>query len=165
MGDNMSTQSKSIGASIREQRKKQKLTLNELGLKMGISGSLVGQYERGVVNPKYETIMRFAKALNTTPRELLSGVWKSQLSQELLSQEMEEMFKSEDCVEIKYTFGGELIPVTAQEKLNNAFAKLNAEGKEVAIERVEELAQIPKYQKANAPAGDDSEDTPPTEKE
>lgn len=165
MGDNMSTQSKSIGASIREQRKKQKLTLNELGLKMGISGSLVGQYERGVVNPKYETIMRFAKALNTTPRELLSGVWKSPLSQELLSREMEEMFKSEDCVEIKYTFGGELIPVTAQEKLNNAFAKLNAEGKEVAIERVEELAQIPKYQKTAAPAGDDSEDTPPTEKE
>ena len=53
MGDNMSTQSKTIGSAIREERKKQRLTLNELGNRMGISGSLVGQYERGVVNPKY----------------------------------------------------------------------------------------------------------------
>ena len=52
MGDNMSTQSKTIGSAIREERKKQRLTLNELGNRMGISGSLVGQYERGVVNPK-----------------------------------------------------------------------------------------------------------------
>ena len=45
-----------IGEAIRKQRKIQGLTLNELGEKMGISGSLVGQYERGVVNPKYERL-------------------------------------------------------------------------------------------------------------
>ena len=38
-----------IGEAIRNQRKNQGLTLNELGQRMGISGSLVGQYERGVI--------------------------------------------------------------------------------------------------------------------
>lgn len=161
MGDNMSTQSKTIGSAIREERKKQRLTLNELGNRMGISGSLVGQYERGVVNPKYETIMRFAKALNITPRALLAGVWNTPFSEDLFSQGIEELFQSEDCVAVKYTFGGEMIPITAQEQLNEAFSQLNAAGKQVAVERVQELAQIPKYQRREendvdeAPAGND----------
>ena len=72
LGDCMNTAKKvRIGAAIRKQRKAQGLTLEALGEKMGISGSLVGQYERGVVNPKYETILRFAEALNVEPREIL----------------------------------------------------------------------------------------------
>ena len=57
--------------------------------------------------------------------------------------------------------------IKSQQELDvqRAFRKLNDEGQRVAIERVEELAQIPKYQKTAASAGDNSEDTPPTEKE
>ena len=40
-------------------------------------------------------------------------------------------------------------------RLTRAYEKLSTEGKEVAIERVEELAQLPKYQKA--PAGDSTQ--------
>lgn len=56
--------SKVIGEAIRQERKKQKLSMAELGSRMGISGSLVGRYERGEENPKLGTIMRFADALN-----------------------------------------------------------------------------------------------------
>ena len=54
-----------------------------------------------------------------------------------------------------------MIPITAQEQLNEAFSQLNADGKQVAVERVQELAQIPKYQRREendvdeAPAGND----------
>ena len=72
-----------LGAAIRKQRKIQGLTLNELGEKMGISGSLVGQYERGVVNPKYETIIRFADALNVEPRDLLGRAFTDVVNPEI----------------------------------------------------------------------------------
>ena len=51
--------SKVIGEAIRQERKKQKLSMAELGSRMGISGSLVGRYERGEENPKLGTIMPF----------------------------------------------------------------------------------------------------------
>ena len=62
--------SKVIGEAIRQERKKQKLSMAELGSRMGISGSLVGRYERGEENPKLGTIMRFADALNMEWAEL-----------------------------------------------------------------------------------------------
>ena len=62
--------------------------------------------------------------------------------------------------------------IQTQEELDvqRAFRKLNDEGQRVAIERVQELAQIPKYQRREendvdeAPAGDDSEENTPAEK-
>ena len=133
-----------IGEAIRRQRKKQGLTLNELGEKMGISGSLVGQYERGVVNPKYETVVRFANALNTSPRELFGPAFS-----EMVNQEVEKIYKaSSDITAVKIYHSGIVVPMTAQEHLIENFEKLNQEGQKVAIDRVEELTFIPKYKKA-----------------
>lgn len=44
--------------------------MEALGQKMGISGSLVGRYERDEENPKIETVMRFARALNVLVQDL-----------------------------------------------------------------------------------------------
>ena len=63
-----------IGQLIRQERKKQGLTMAQLGEKMGISGSLVGRYERGEENPKIKTIERFANALGLSLSELVSDV-------------------------------------------------------------------------------------------
>lgn len=140
-----------IGEAIRNQRKNQGLTLNELGQRMGISGSLVGQYERGVVNPKYETIIRFADALNVEPREILGNAFM-----EVISPEVERLAHSvDDTTDIRLYLSGRVVPVTIQERLNEAFSELNKEGQKVAVERVKELTQIPKYQKA--PAGDSTQ--------
>lgn len=59
-----------IGQRIREERKRQGLTMEQLGKKIGISGSLVGRYERGEENPKIETVERFATALNLLVTDL-----------------------------------------------------------------------------------------------
>ena len=142
------TKKAKIGEAIRDQRKKQGLTLNELGQRMGISGSLVGQYERGVVNPKYETIIRFADALNIEPREILGNAFT-----DVINPEVERLARSmDDTTDIRIYFSGRVVPVTIQERLNEAFSELNKEGQKVAVERVKELTQIPKYQKD--PAGD-----------
>lgn len=137
------TKKAKIGEAIRDQRKKQGLTLNELGQRMGISGSLVGQYERGVVNPKYETIIRFADALNIEPREILGNAFT-----DVINPEVERLARSmDDTTDIRIYFSGRVVPVTIQERLNEAFSELNKEGQKVAVERVKELTQIPKYQK------------------
>lgn len=145
------TKKAKIGEAIRDQRKKQGLTLNELGQRMGISGSLVGQYERGVVNPKYETIIRFADALNIEPREILGNAFT-----DVINPEVERLARSmDDTTDIRIYFSGRVVPVTIQERLNEAFSELNKEGQKVAVERVKELTQIPKYQKD--PAGDSTQ--------
>lgn len=63
---------KIICEAMRKQRKIQGLTLDQLGEKLGVSGSLVGQYERGAANPKYETVVKISKALNLRPEDLIS---------------------------------------------------------------------------------------------
>lgn len=52
-----------IGAAIRRERKKAGLTQEELADRLDITRSLIGQYERGVRNPKPSTIQRIADAL------------------------------------------------------------------------------------------------------
>lgn len=132
-----------IGEAIRKQRKIQGLTLNELGEKMGISGSLVGQYERGVVNPKYETIIRFADALNVEPRDLLGRAFT-----DVVNPEIERLARNaDDTTETRLYFSGRVVQMTIQDRLNEAFSELNKEGQKVAVERVKELTQIPKYKK------------------
>ena len=140
-----------IGEAIRKQRKIQGLTLNELGEKMGISGSLVGQYERGVVNPKYETIIRFADALNVEPRDLLGRAFT-----DVVNPEIERLARNaDDTTETRLYFSGLVVQMTIQDRLNEAFSELNKEGQKVAVERVKELTQIPKYKKD--PAGDNTQ--------
>ena len=142
LGDCMNTAKKvRIGAAIRKQRKAQGLTLEALGEKMGISGSLVGQYERGVVNPKYETILRFAEALNVEPREILGKAFMDVIGPE----EKRALAEADELTEVRLYYSGKVVSVTAEEQLMEAFSELNVDGKRVAIERVRELTDIPKY--------------------
>ena len=52
------------GEKIRELRKAQGLTQEELAQKIGIKRGTLAQYETGKRSPKRETLERFAKALN-----------------------------------------------------------------------------------------------------
>lgn len=58
------------GEKIRELRKAQGLTQEELAQKIGIKRGTLAQYETGKRSPKRETLERFAKALNVQWYEL-----------------------------------------------------------------------------------------------
>lgn len=51
------------GERIRQARKEAHITQEELGAKLGVSGSMIAQYETGKRNPKHETLLRIAAAL------------------------------------------------------------------------------------------------------
>lgn len=62
-----------IGNRIKELRLKQGITQEILALKIGVTPSAVGNYEREVSFPKEEVLMRLFGALGCTPNELLTA--------------------------------------------------------------------------------------------
>ena len=54
---------KQLGIKIKQIREKKKMTLNQLGKKMGYSGATISRWERGLKEPKYSAIVSLEKAL------------------------------------------------------------------------------------------------------
>lgn len=66
-----------IGERVQAARKAAGLSQRELGEKLGVSASMIGQYENNLRKPKLETLARIAKALNTYVSELIEPEhWK-----------------------------------------------------------------------------------------
>ena len=94
-----------FGFRVRETRKKQHLSMEQLGQKMGISGSLVGRYERNEEHPKPD-----AKWLE-----------KGEYDDNSLSGNEQQL--------LRY------------------FRAMSPAGQHVALERMDELSQHPKYKR------------------
>lgn len=62
-----------IGNKIKELRLKKGITQESLAVKLGVTPSAVGNYERGVSFPKEEVLMRLFSALSCTPNDLLGA--------------------------------------------------------------------------------------------
>lgn len=115
------------GQRIQKARKEAKLSQKELGEKLGVSASMIGQYENDLRNPKSETLNKIAEALGVHPNQLRN----------------DHMFWFED-----FAFLGDGSKSNREADLLLSFYQLNDEGQQKAVERVEELTEIPKYKKA-----------------
>ena len=60
-----------LGQIIQEKRKKAGLTQKELAEKVGVATITIQQYERGLREPKIETVARIAEALNVSVPEFI----------------------------------------------------------------------------------------------
>ena len=117
----------------------------ELAEKAGIAVNSVRLYESGKVVPKLDTIAKIARAMGLYAGDLVdAGQWG----------QVQPGADSETAS-------------AAESQLLSHFRTLNDNGQTVAVERVQELTQIPAYQRAqsapqDAPAGLD--DKEPAEK-
>lgn len=134
-----------IGEKIKKARTDAKMTQKELAEKCGMADSAIRKYESGKVVPKLDTIAKIARAMGLYAGDLVdAGQWG-------------QVQPGEDSE-----------PTSAAEsQLIYHFRTLNDNGQTVAVERVQELTQIPAYQRAqsapqDAPAGLD--DKEPAEK-
>ena len=149
----------STGEKIKRIRKEKKLTQRELGIKLGgISQQQIGQWENGRSNPKYETLKKIANALevpisflteytfwengnNYIPVEWLNDKDYKPILDTLEKQYQMNLVSDKDI----------LLPLedachqVYQNRLLSTFNKLNDIGKKIAIERVNELTEIPRY--------------------
>ena len=114
------------GQLIKAARKKAGMTQKELGAKLGVAYQTLAQWENDLRNPKLDTLQRIASALGVPVQELISD------------------WEAVDKEEFKRVFiYGEGI----KDRIDAALDRLNDEGQEKAAERVEELTEIPKYQR------------------
>lgn len=132
---------------LRAIRKEKGLTQAELAEKAGIAVNSVRLYEAGARLPKLDTIARMAVAMGLTANDLMAGQW-GKFDGIFLS---DEEFQQDD----------------REAQLIYHFRTLNDNGQTVAVERVQELTQIPAYQRRantaqSVPGGAD--DKEPAEK-
>ncbi len=120
-----------IGENIKARRKALKMTQKQLGEKCGIADSAVRKYESGKMKPKLEMLKRIAKALDVNPYELADF----DTSTELINDNSEQL---------RAAYGEEMAEML--EKMASMLTMLTKEGQKKAMERIEELTQIPKYQ-------------------
>ena len=60
-----------MGDKIKNIRKEKHISQKALGERLGVSAAMIGQYETGLRNPKFETLQKIASALDVTPAYLM----------------------------------------------------------------------------------------------
>lgn len=126
-----------LGENIRSFRKMHHLTQIELASLAGISVNSLRLYEAEKRTPNIDMVKKIASALKISVTSLLTD------------DDMIEFLVENGISEITYASGYKYN--SAKESIITAFDSLNPAGQEVAVERVEELTEIPKYQKAPPP--------------
>lgn len=138
----------SIGSNIKDKRTQKGFTQKELGDRCGMADSAIRRYESDRGNPTIKTLQRIAEALvvdwtELVPEEELgSKFWGG------LTKAANYMALSSEDDTPDQTDSAEVQNLSSTERtIINLFGKLNESGQQKAIERVEELTEIPKYQK------------------
>ena len=128
-----------IGENIRQARKKAGLTQRQLAEKSGVATITLKQYERGVREPKLDTIAKIARAMNLFASDLVSGdQWQN--------------------VDMTFTDTTERYGQETPQyyRMIEAFSTLNHTGAEKAAVAVEDLAKVPEYRREDGAGSGDT---------
>lgn len=109
-----------IGARIKNRRKELGLTVEEVAKRLGKNRATVYRYESDFIRDvPYNVLEPLAKVLEMSPAELLTGVkdWQTPLA--------------DDSVR--------------KERLLAGYEKLNNDGRDEAIRRIEEMTLVPRF--------------------
>ena len=152
-----------IGEEIKKERKEACLTQKELAKKAGIAEITLRKYEAESIAMTTDTLIKIARALDLDDYYFIGSCTKKEL-------EFIEILKNKDArklsqvldipLEIAETLAeipnGEIEDKTENKRLPidqsfllEYYNKLNDLGKKEALKRVQELTEIPRYQKDN----------------
>lgn len=125
-----------MGNRIRELRKERKLTMKQLGDALGLAESTISQYENEKRIPDIKTWAKMSEFFHVSTDYLLGYVNNPffYLDNDRSLREINDPGDGSNNDDIKH-------------RLFSAFDQLNEEGQGKAVERVEELTEIPKYKK------------------
>ena len=163
-----------IGERIKKQRKLKKLSQEDLAKRIGLKHSAISKYENNQIILSVDQIYKIAAALDIEPHKLFFDKEVESihdLSEEdfldaiqslqsegnssaaaFIESQREAILAYRDWRQASDEFNSFLEinnkNTTEREKsVMTAFRKLNEDGQTVAINRVEELTEIPRYQK------------------
>lgn len=165
------------GEKIRHLRLERNLTQKTLANKCGMYESQIRKYETGKANPKIETLQKIADALNVPINELRSDIalivdkFIDSIDSVIVEAEVLEYNRIIDkqkngdgftpydkrfisdyinkspLVKEWFIENGLKSKEKKLERIQNAYEKLNDEGREEAAKRIEELTEIERYTK------------------
>ena len=162
-----------IGDRIRNARKLAGLTQSDLAKKLNVTQQMIAAYENGKRNPKFETIKKIAFYLHVDPLELIydketinfTKDYTNNLQSEVIIAARSRNVEKLDELLVKaqdlpiYDFINHCLNEICENETNNKsfyksqlileYDKLNWKGRSIARKRVQELTEIPKYQKDN----------------
>lgn len=127
-----------IGENIRQARKRAGLTQKQLAEKSGVATITLQQYERGVREPKLDTIAKIARAMNLFASDLISDQWQN--------------------VDMTFTDTTERYGQETPQyyRMVEAFSTLNHTGAEKAAAAVEDLSKVPEYRREDGAGSGDT---------
>lgn len=133
-----------IGENIRKYRKMQGLTQKQLANLAELNEVTIRSYENGKYKPKLETLRKISKALGVYIGSFIED-W-SQFTQDEIG---------EDFLSYANSYDDFLKRIERQQKheeklLLTAYRKLNSDGQQEALKRVQELTEIKRYTKQPA---------------
>lgn len=120
----------SIGQRIKALRETAHLTQEQLGEKVGVTGVTIMRYEKGLRHPKLEMLGDISTVLGA-PLDTLLG------PEYLKEGEFERILSSVSAERSAFS--------DTLDRIEAALEKLNSDGRNKAVERVEELTEIRKY--------------------
>lgn len=138
-----------IGERIREIRVRKGMTQKQVAEGCGMADSAIRKYESGSISPKYDTMERIATALDVPVTALMGYVYRG------TGPDGKDIYTPPDVQTIQIVPGNSKAPISVKESMQNSLRKkllesfdsLNIKGQQKAVERVDELAEIPKYKK------------------
>lgn len=143
-----------VGDLIKSARKRAGLTQVELGKLLGVSGSMIGQWENNFRKPKSGTIQKIAEALGKPFMEVFQVY-----VEEKDAQIMNRLNAIKADIEFEGLEHREKAEIAIQEQISefarsangrtivSCYMELNDTGKEEAVKRIMELAEISYYKK------------------
>ena len=137
-GDYMET-----GKKIKQCRKEKGWTQRQLAEKLGVTAAMVGLWENGSRNPKPATLEKIADALGTVSAYLDSNLTHYHTIGEG-APDTPEGWKT--GVLIRTSSGVRCVQLdTPEGQMLYYFTALNEDGRNEAIKRLAEMAQLPQY--------------------
>lgn len=134
---------KNYGDRLRRLREKHGLTHAELSEKTGIPFQTLKRYETGKQNPKANDLLLIALALDESIGDLL-GYGNDQLAAAVIAEHPDDVVILDENGTPHFYYEKS---VEQQEYLCSLFMKLNEDGQQEAVKRVEDLTYNPNYQK------------------
>lgn len=116
-----------VGENIRRIRKEKGLTQKQLGERLNMTQSAIGQFENDKTSPKIETVDKIASALGVSPYEMLGEEYAYMKYPDLKEMDIENK------AFVKY--------------LNSLGYMVNDISKPVTVKKVDIIDQIPEYAK------------------
>lgn len=135
------------GEKIKNARKKAGLSQAELGDLLGVTQAMISSYEKGVRNPKLETVRKIADALGVYISDLIVD-WNqyspSEYAQDIMNDATQDTLNS---AKEAVSSGKKVLNDVKETCIISDFRKLNKNGQDKALEQVELLTKIPEYRK------------------